>query len=95
MKLKWKFQQDVSSLSNFIKSKWGQIMIHKKIINDEFVKDRNSSSISFIFLKMVISRKIMNKIKIEQEIVILQSCEFFLTEYNRFRNLNMNFKSIL
>lgn len=57
MKLKWKFQQDVSSLSNFIKSKWGQIMIYKKIINDEFVKDRNSSSISFIFLEMVIWKK--------------------------------------
>lgn len=77
MKLKWKFQQDVSSLSNFIKSKWGQIMIHKKIINDEFVKDRNSSSISFIFLTL--------------EMVIWKKDH----EYNRFRNLNMNFKSIL
>lgn len=76
MKLKWKFQQDVSSLSNFIKSKWGQIMIHKKIINDEFVKDRNSSSISFIFLEMVIW-KIMNKIKIEQEIVAYNLVNFF------------------
>lgn len=27
-------------------------MIHKKIINDEFVKDRNSSSIYFIFLTL-------------------------------------------
>lgn len=58
------------------KSKWGQI-IHKKIINDEFVKDRNSSSISFIFLEMVISRKIMNKIKIEQEIVAYNLVNFF------------------
>lgn len=77
MKLKWKFQQDVSSLSNFIKSKWGQIMIHKKIINDEFVKDRSSSSISFIFLTL--------------EMVIWKKDH----EYNRFGNLNMNFKSIL
>lgn len=52
-------------------------MIHKKIINDEFVKDRNSSSISFIFLEMVISRKIMNKIKIEQEIVTYNLVNFF------------------
>lgn len=79
MKLKWKFQQDVSSLSNFIKSKWGQIMIHKKIINDEFVKDRNSSSISFIFLVILwlFETKIMNKIKIEQEIVTYNLVNFF------------------
>lgn len=54
-------------------------MIHKKIINDEFVKDRNSSSISFIFLVILwlFETKIMNKIKIEQEIVAYNLVNFF------------------